>query len=200
MLDIKHENLLSLHDQIEKAEAEQQKIEDLLEKKSVELKKNRASKQMLKILCSILLLIIIAILVFRKKDDSIEIIENKEFSVFESDINDLKNQMNELKVDQSEFKNLKNLYLSRSLIQKDTVYSVQIQSFTDEKVALISDKYVNSLIYADAPYYKLSLGIFETLSEAQEFRKTLLRSGVIDKNIFVISYKEGKRLRIENPI
>ncbi|WP_299437076.1 hypothetical protein [uncultured Aquimarina sp.] len=203
MPDIKNEDLLSLHYQIEKAEVEQQKLEDLLNDKSVELKKNRASKMMLKMLCSVLLIITIALIIYAifwvEDSDSSVAIDNKEFSSFQSEINGLKNQLNELKNDQSDIKNIKDLYLYRSLINKDTVYSVQIQSFTKDKVSFVSEKFTNTLFYNDTYYYKLSLGIFETLEEAQKFRKILLQSGIIDKNIFVISYKEGERIRIENP-
>ncbi|MBQ4801945.1 hypothetical protein J8L88_03700 [Aquimarina sp. MMG015] len=204
MPDIKNEDLLSLHYQIEKAEVEQRKLEDLLNDKSVELKRNRASKMMLKLLCSVLLILTISLIVYLvfwvdRNNGDVLVMENKEFSSFQSEINGLKTQLNQLKSDQSDLNDLKNLYMYRDLINKDTVYSVQIQSFTDKKVSLVSEKFTNSLVYSDTSYYKLSLGIFETLVEAQEFRKILLKSGVIDKNIFVISYKEGKRIKIENP-
>ncbi|WP_299216724.1 hypothetical protein [uncultured Aquimarina sp.] len=203
MPDIKNEDLLSLHYQIEKAEVEQRKLEDLLNDKSLELKRNRASKIMFKILCSVLLITTIALIIYVvfwiDNSDSSVTTNNKEFSSFQSEINGLKNQLNQLKKDQPDLKNIKDLYLYRSLINKDTVYSVQIQSFTTDKVSLVSEKFTNTLFYNDTYYYKLSLGIFETLEEAQEFRKILLQSGIIDKNIFVISYKEGERIRIENP-
>ncbi|MDH7445757.1 hypothetical protein [Aquimarina sp. 2201CG14-23] len=202
MPDIKNEDLLSLHYQIEKAEIEQRKLEDLLNDKSVELKKNRASKMMLKILCSVLLittLTLIVYAVFWVDNDKPITNNNKELSSFQLEINTLKKELSQLKNDQLKNNDLKELYLYRSLINKDTVYSVQIQSFTDDKISLVSEKFTNALFYNDSSYYKFSLGIFETLTEAQEFRKTLIRSGVIDKNIFVISYKEGERIRIENP-
>ncbi|WP_298540479.1 hypothetical protein [uncultured Aquimarina sp.] len=204
MPDIKNEDLLSLHYQIEKAEVEQRKLEDLLNDKSLELKRNRASKMMFKILCSVLLITTIALIIYTvfwvdNSDSTVTVTKNKEFSSFQSEINGLKNQLNQLKKDQPDLKNIKDLYLYRSLINKDTVYSVQIQSFTTDKVSLVSDKFTNTLFYNDMYYYKLSLGIFETLEEAQEFRKILLQSGIIDKNIFVISYKEGERIRIEDP-
>jgi len=203
MPDIKNEDLLSLHYQIEKAEVEQQKLEDLLNDRSLELKKNRASKIMFKILCSVLLITTIALIIYVvfwvDNSSSGVTTNNKEFSSFQSEIDGLKNQLNQLKKEQPNLKNIKDLYLYRSLINKDTVYSVQIQSFTTDKVSLVSEKFTNTLFYNDTYYYKLSLGIFETLEEAQEFRKILLQSGIIDKNIFVISYKEGERIRIENP-
>ncbi|AXT49891.1 SPOR domain-containing protein [Aquimarina sp. BL5] len=203
MPDIKNEDLLSLHYQIEKAEVEQQKLEDLLNDRSLELKKNRASKIMFKILCSVLLITTITLIIYVVfwvgNSSSSVTTNNKEFSSFQSEIDGLKNQLNQLKKEQPDLKNIKDLYLYRSLINKDTVYSVQIQSFTTDKVSLVSEKFTNTLFYNDTYYYKLSLGIFETLEEAQEFRKILLQSGIIDKNIFVISYKEGERIRIENP-
>jgi len=202
MPDINKEDLLSLHYQIEKAELEQRKLEDLLQDKSKALKRNRASKMLFKLLCSILLLLtlaLIAYVVFWVDKGPKKVIENNEYATFDSEINELKNQLNELKDHRSSLKNLEALYLYRNLIDEDTIYSVQVQSFTKDKISWISEKFTNSLVYSDTSYYKLSLGIFETLAEAQEFRKILLKSGLIDKNVFVISYKEGRRIRIENP-
>jgi len=202
MPDINKEDLLSLHHQIEKAELEQRKLEDLLQDKSKALKRNRASKMLFKLLCSILLIVtlaLIAYVVFWVDKDPKTVIKNDEYATFDSEINGLKNQLNELKEYRSSLKNLEALYLYRNLIDKDTIYSVQVQSFTKDKISWISEKFTNSLVYSDTSYYKLSLGIFETLGEAQKFRKILLKSGLIDKNVFVISYKEGKRIRIENP-
>lgn len=202
MPDINKEDLLSLHHQIEKAEREQRKLEDLLADKSKALKRNRASKMLLKLLCSVLLMLtlaLIAYVVFWTDKGPKKMIEQGEYATFDAEIDTLKIQLSELKDQGSSLKNLEDLYLYRNLIDKDTIYSVQIQSFTKDKISWISEKFTNSLVYSDTSYYKLSLGIFETLAEAQKFRKILLKSGLIDKNVFVISYKEGKRIRIENP-
>ena len=77
------------------------------------------------------------------------------------------------------------------------MYSVQLKTLNSKEFTTVSDKFTNALVYSDTSYYKLSLGLFETLKEAQAFRKTLMASGY-RKNIFVISYKEGKRLKIED--
>ncbi|MBW1298703.1 hypothetical protein [Aquimarina litoralis] len=115
MPDIKNEDLLSLHYQIEKAEVEQRKLEDLLNDKSAELKRNRASKFMFKVLCSVLLittLVLIMYLIFWVDNEKgTVIVENKEFSSFQSEINNLKTELNALKADQSSVKELKDLYL-----------------------------------------------------------------------------------------
>lgn len=205
MPDIKNEDLLSLHDQIEKAESQQIKLENLLNEKSTDLKKNRTSKFLLKVLCSILLFITLSLLMYmlfwnntRQQNEQTDI-EHQKNSFFQSEINVLKAQLDQLQKEKIDLKEIQDLYLYRSLIKKDTVYSVQIQSFSDNQVSIVSEKYTNTRIYSDSSYIKLSLGIFETLPEAQEFRKILIRSSVIDKNIFVISYKDGKRIKIENP-
>ena len=204
MPDIKNEELLSLHYQIEKAEEKGEKLEELLNKQSQELNRNKHSKLMFKIFSSILFLITIALVAYvvfwiNGRAEVVDVDKQREHSSFHSEMSILKNELSELKKDQLNLNNLKDLYLYRSLIKKDTVYSVQIQSFTKDRIKIFSKKYTNALFYSDTSYHKLSLGIFETLPEAQEFRKILLTSGIIDKNIFVISYKEGKRLRIEDP-
>ncbi|KAA1245359.1 hypothetical protein [Aquimarina sp. RZ0] len=202
MPDIKNEDLLFLHHQIEKAETEQSKLENLLNEKSIELKKNRTSKFTFKLICSFLIITISALIIYSsywtKKGIQYKT-ENKDLSRFKSEVHNLKEQLSRIEKDQIDLNDIKDLYLYRNLINRDTVYSVQVQSFTDQKISLFSEKYANARFYNDTSYYKMSLGIFETLTEAQEFRKILLRSGIIDKNIFVISYKDNKRLRIEEP-
>jgi hypothetical protein len=74
---------------------------------------------------------------------------------------------------------------------------VQLKAFSAKNTPAISEKFTNTLIYSDTSFYKMSLGIFETLVEAQDFRKILIASG-LDNRIFVISYKDGKRLKIED--
>ncbi|GAA4114777.1 hypothetical protein GCM10022393_14520 [Aquimarina addita] len=205
MPDIKNEDLLSLHEQIEKAESEQIKLENILNEKSYYLKKNRASKFFFKILSSFLLLstlILLGYILFNTQNSSLKEqynFERQKSKLFRSEIDTLKIQLNDLQKNKINLKEIKDLYLYRSLIKKDTVYSVQIQSFSKDNISLISEKFTNTRIYSDSSYYKLSLGIFETLPEAQEFRKIIIRSGVIDKNIFVVSYKDGNRIKIEDP-
>jgi len=127
MPDIKEDNvLLSLCHQIEESEILQYKLERLLDDRSEELAKNRSSKKMLTILCVVLLLSTLMLLIytiFSTRDKEI-MVENNDLSLFRSDINILKGDLEELKKNDTNIKNLKDLYLYRSLIKKDTVYSV----------------------------------------------------------------------------
>ena len=201
---MKDEDLLSLHYQIEKAEIKQKKLEDLLDAETEKLKKSKYSNRMFGSFSLVLLLLAIFLVAnafYSNKNNelaAVEINRNEELSLLQNELDAVKSELAVLKKQQQEIKDIKDMYLYRSLINKDTVYSVQVKALVDGKIASISEKYTNTLVYSDTSLYKLSLGIFETLSEAQDFRKTLIQSGMYDKRVFVISYKDGKRIKIEN--
>lgn len=197
---IKDEDLLFFHRQIEEAEIRQKKLEDVLKVTSEKLKRVSTSKKLLHLFFFVLLISTLFLLVYFISSTRSVVDNNmnpQEFSAILTEVDSLKNINDSLKRTNINIEEIKDLYLYRSLIRNKTVYSVQLKAFVDNKVASISEKFTNTLTYNDTSYYKLSLGIFETLSEAQEFRKVLINSGVNDK-IFVVSYKNGKRLRIEN--
>lgn len=197
---ISDEDLLSLHYQIEKAEVKQKKLEDKLESNSNKLQKSKKSTRILGVATLFLLLFSVFLLMnsffAEPKDDRVG--EQIEFASIQTELNSLKNELRQLEEEKVDLEVIKDLYLYRDLIDKDTVYSVQINSFNNKKVTALSEKYINGRVYSDTSFFKLSLGIFETLEEAQEFRKTLMGSGFSNR-IFVISYKDGKRIKIENP-
>ncbi|WP_062058455.1 hypothetical protein [Aquimarina longa] len=195
---IEDEDLLSLHDQIEKSEIKQKRLEDLLDKESEKLKKSKKSNRIYGIFLGVLFIVTIFFIFnafyYKKHLPQNNIVE---LSLIKEELESAQEELEKLKKEKINLKEISNLYLYRKLINKDTVYSVQLKAFYSKEVPLISEKYINALIYSDTSYYKMSLGIFETLSEAQVFRKTLITSG-FSKKIFVISYKDGKRIKIEN--
>ncbi len=202
---MKDEDLLSLHYQIEKAEIKQKKLEDLLDEESDKLKKSKKSNRLFGSFSLVLLLLavfLVANAFYSSKSASISNtagdINREELSTLQNELQNVREELNVLKNKKVDLEEIRNLYLYRKLIDKDTVYSVQIKALNDKRISSISEKYTNSLVYNDTSLYKFSLGIFETLSEAQDFRKTLIQSGIYDKRIFVISYKQGKRLKIED--
>ncbi len=201
---IKDEDLLSLHSQIEKSEIKQQKLEEILELEVEKLKKSKKTNRLYGSFSVIFLLVavfLVANAFYSSKSSSetiSEIDHTEEISLIQSELELAKKELDLLKAENAKIKEIENLYLYRSLINKDTVYSVQIKALNDSKIISVSEKFTNALVYNDDSLYKLSLGIFETLSEAQDFRKTLIQSGLLDKRIFVISYKDGKRIKIED--
>ncbi len=200
---IKDEDLLSLHYQIEKSEIEQTKLQNLLKEKSGKLRSSKKSNRLLGSLLLLFLLLTIFLIAnafyFNKKTsrENNAAVKKGSPELLEEELATVKEELESLKKEKQDIKEIKDLYLYRSLINQDTVYSVQLKTFGEGYVPSISEKYTNALTYRDTSYYKISLGIFETLPEAQEFRRTLISSG-FSKRIFVISYKNGKRLRIED--
>jgi len=80
-------------------------------------------------------------------------------------------------------------------IKGTLVYAVQIKALETRGIELYSNNLIQfAEIYKD-DFYKYALGAFETLEEAQGFRKEIVRLGF--KDAFIASYKNGKRLRIE---
>ncbi len=199
MKSIKDEDLLYLHYQIEKAEVRQKKLEDLLEEKSEELKKRKKSNRLFRLVSLVFFLVTVFLVTNAfnlKKSTSDRANEKSELSMVKEKLASTQKGLQDLQKKKVDLEKIKDLYLYRSLINKDTIYSVQLKAFSSKNVPAISEKFTNALIYSDTSLYKMSLGIFETLAEAQDFRKALIGSG-FDKRIFVISYKDGKRLKIE---
>ena len=77
------------------------------------------------------------------------------------------------------------------------IYAVQIGAFVNNDIELFSDSFTQFREFQSGGFYKYSLGAFETLSEAQEFRKKVINIGFQDA--FVASFVNGERVAIENP-
>lgn len=80
-------------------------------------------------------------------------------------------------------------------IDGNIIYAVQIGAFQEKGVQLYSDNLIQFTEVRKEDFYKYAVGAFETLQEAQDFRKEIIRLGF--KDAFVASYKNGKRVRIE---
>lgn len=194
---IKDEDLLSLHYQIEKSEIKQKKLEDLLKEESNRYKKAKKNNRLIGVFFLVFLFSTIFLVINAFYFNNSEKEDLGKTSLIKEKLVLTKEKLEMLEKEKVDLEAIKNLYLYRKLIEKDTVYSVQLKAFNSKGIPSISEKYTNTLIYSDTSYYKMSLGIFETLNEAQDFRKFLINSG-LDKRIFVISYKDGKRLKIED--
>ena len=105
--------------------------------------------------------------------------------------------MNSLKKQNEELSLVKEFYLARKFLEQEKIYSVQVKSFIDKNINLASESLSNTMFVKTNPFYAYSLGNFETLEEAQKFRKELVSMGF--KDAFVASYQNGKRLKIEAP-
>ena len=75
-----------------------------------------------------------------------------------------------------------------------TIYSVQIGVFSKKNHALISTVTIPSTVTIKDGYFKYSIGLFESLSEAKSLKKELIKIGF--KDAFVASYINGVRQKI----
>ncbi len=77
-----------------------------------------------------------------------------------------------------------------------TVYSVQIGVFSKNKYSLMSEKSLAGIASKNSDYFKYSLGIFASISEAKKLKSELVKIGF--KDAFVASYINGERQQIHH--
>lgn len=75
------------------------------------------------------------------------------------------------------------------------IYTVQIGAYKHKNLSLYSDNLINFREIKEGEFNKYSIGTFSTLNEAKKFRREMVKLGF--KNAFIASYKNNKRIRIE---
>lgn len=83
----------------------------------------------------------------------------------------------------------------KSEVSGQKLYSVQIAALTERNYPVLSKTIAGTL--TNDEYLRYSVGLFDSLKEAQKFRKALVNMGFEDA--FVASYVNGQRQEIENP-
>jgi len=83
------------------------------------------------------------------------------------------------------------------LLNGKKIYAVQVSAIEKTHLSLLPLSFSNLNLIKNNEYLSLSLGAFETLKEAQNFRYELVKAGF--KEVFIISHAEGKRIKIEEP-
>lgn len=195
---IEESDLLALHKDIDKAQIINERLLDQIKFKNRELKRSKIQRNIFAGITALFLVGTLAITAFtaglttsNKLDDPNLVVASLDsLKVVDSRLNNLKRQNEELSL-------VREFYLAKNFLDKQKIYSVQIQSFVDNNVTLASEALTNTLFVKTNPYYSYSLGTFETLEEAQEFRRQLVSMGFDDA--FVASYQDGKRVQIEAP-
>ncbi|MGB1231724.1 MAG: SPOR domain-containing protein [Winogradskyella sp.] len=120
-----------------------------------------------------------------KVEDTQQVIDTDSLQNYKIEISNLQHELEEHKTQNAE---------QASLVDK-TIYAVQIGAFKKSDMSLYSSNFVNFKQISDRSYNKYALGNFETLPEAQAFRKAIVKLGFRDA--FIASYKNDKRLKIE---
>jgi len=196
---IEESDLLELHKDIDKAQIINERLLDQIKIKNKELKKSKVQRNILAGVTALFLIGTLAITSFTaglsSSGGSMEQQNNLLVSIDSLDA--IKTRIDNLKEQNEELSLVKEYYLAKKFLEKEMIYSVQVKSFVDNNITLASEALTNTLFVKTNPFYSYSLGNFQTLEEAQKFRKELVDIGFSDA--FVASYKEGKRIKIEDP-
>jgi hypothetical protein len=196
---IEESDLLELHKDIDKAQIINERLLDQIKFKNKELKRSRFQRNIFAGITAFFLiggLAIGSMATGWSMGNNYER-QNNNLLVSIDSLDAIKTRIDNLKVQNAELSLVKEFYLAKEFLEKEKIYSVQIKSFVDNNITLASEALTNTLFVKTNPFYSYSLGNFETLEEAQLFRKQLVDLGFEDA--FVASYKEGKRLQIEDP-
>lgn len=195
---IEESDLLDLHKDIDKAQIINERLLDQIKYKNKELKRSKLQRNILAGITGLFLIGTLAITSFTAGlTSNSSNFDNNNLLVSIDSLDAVKSRIDNLKKQNEELSLVKEFYLAKQFLEKDLIYSVQIKSFVENNVTLASESLTNTLFVKTNPYYSYSLGNFETLQEAQQFRKQLVNMGFDDA--FVASYKDGKRIKIEAP-
>lgn len=195
---IEENDLLDLHKDIEKSQIINERLLDQIKFKNKDLKKIRIQRNILVGITTLFVLGLIGITSFSaglgisnsSKNQNNLLVSIDSLDAIKARIDNLKEQNQELSL-------VNEFYLAKQYLEKEKIYSVQIKSFVENNATLASEALTNTLFVKTNPFYAYSLGTFETLEEAQKFRKELVDLGFNDA--FVASYQDGKRVQIEDP-
>lgn len=195
---IEESDLLELHKDIDKAQIINERLLDQIKFKNKELRRARVQRNILASVTALFLIGTLAITSFTVGLTSSAKQNAGDYVNYPLDsLEVIKQRMDNLREQNQELSLVKEFYLARNFLEKEIIYSVQVKAFVDNNINLASESLSNTLFVKANPFYAYSLGNFETLEEAQKFRRELVSMGFNDA--FVASYQEGKRLKIEDP-
>ncbi|MEW2921924.1 MULTISPECIES: SPOR domain-containing protein [Flavobacteriaceae] len=196
---IEESDLLDLHKDIDKAQIINERLLDQIKYKNKDLRKIRLQRNVLLGITGLFVIGVLAITSFTAGLSSKNSFENQNNHLLVSidSLDAVKTRIDNLKAQNEELSLVREFYLAKAFLDKEKIYSVQVKSFVDNNVTLASEALTNTLFVKTNPFYAYSLGNFETLDEAQSFRKQLVQMGF--KDAFVASYQDGKRIQIEDP-
>jgi len=192
---IEENDLLDLHKDVEKSQIINERLLDQIKFKNKDLKKLKIQRNVFVAITGLFLVGTLAITSFTAGLSTSKTNQNNVLVSIDS-IEVIKARMDNLKIQNEELSLVKEFYLAKEFLEKETIYSVQVKSFVENNATLASEALTNTLFVKTNPFYAYSLGNFETLEEAQSFRKQLVNIGFSDA--FVASYKDGKRVKIES--
>ena len=195
---IEENDLLDLHKDIEKSQIINERLLDQIKFKNKDLRKLKIQRNISAGIAAAIFLAVFGLWSYFSGITTSRARNNQENLLVSIDSLDaIKTRIGNLKEQNEELSLVKEFYLAKQFLEKEKVYSVQVKSFVENNVTLASEALTNTMFVKTNPFYAYSLGAFETLEEAQKFRRQLVNLGFEDA--FVASYQDGQRLKIESP-
>ena len=203
---LSEEDLTSLHGKIDEAQKELEETNTSLEETQENLKTKDESLQKVKknakiqnIILSILAGIALALAFFfynkKGSSSSIDITEIQKLEA-ERVIDSIQNSPSFTAINSTSDSNSTSVEDIKNTLTGKKVFSVQIGAFSDRNYALLSES-IAGIGTNNGDLFKYSVGLFDNLQEAQDFRRELVKIGFRDA--FVASYIDGVRQEIEHP-
>jgi hypothetical protein len=191
---IEESDLLELHKDIDKAQIINERLLDQIKHKNRELKRSRIQRN---IFAGITVLFLIGALAVTSFTMGLSSRTQGQYvsQEFKEELEEAEERVASLRKQNEELSLIKEFYLAKEFIEKEKIYSVQVKAFVENNFNLAPEALTNTLLVKNNPFYAYSLGNFETLEEAKRFRDELVKMGFEDA--FVASYKDGKRVAIE---
>ncbi|WP_026809219.1 SPOR domain-containing protein [Arenibacter latericius] len=195
---IEESDLLELHKDIDKAQLINERLLDQIKYKNKELRRSKIQRNIFGSITVFFLIFTLAVFSYNAgfvRSTNMESRNNLLVSIDSLEV--IKARIDNLKEKNEELSLVKEFYLAKKFLEKEKIYSVQVKSFIDNNLTLASESLGNTIFAKTNPFYSYSLGNFETLEEARSFRYQLVKMGF--KDAFVASYRDGKRIEIEDP-
>ncbi|WP_340198773.1 SPOR domain-containing protein [Ascidiimonas sp. W6] len=198
---IEEEDLLRLHKDIEKEQALNAGLLEQIKYKNKEVIRSRKIKNSFTIF-GVISLVVCAVVIsysygIKNTVNELKTTSENKVTISIDSIYRLRDKIRTLQERNSQLNSINDFYLAKNLLQNQKVFTVQIAAFEENKLSLLPVSLNNTQMVRNNPFYSYSLGVFETIKEAQSFRYELSKIGFEDA--FVVSYVDGKRVKVEEP-
>lgn len=195
---VDEEHLLGLHKKLDLYTKEKQSLEHSIRIFREQHARSKRTINTLVLLISTLIMILVVLMIYPgfwpgREKASVQQGDPEQVLIARSYLDSLEHRVREMEAIQRVAQTVD------SVTREDQmVYAVQIGAFEKSGMGMFSESFLNIQEDKTSPYKRYALGQFLSLEEARAFRKVLIGIGFEDA--FIASYKNGKRIKIEDSL
>jgi hypothetical protein len=150
---IEESDLLELHKDIDKAQIINERLLDQIKYKNKELKKSNVQRNVLAVVTGLFLIGTLAITSFTAGlSSSSSGYDSPNLLVSIDSLDAIKSRIDNLKLQNAELSLVKEFYLAKEFLEKEKIYSVQVKSFVDNNITLVSEALSNTMFVKTNPF------------------------------------------------